>query len=72
MIHATAFVSRTLSLGEIPPRFWNLLGHNKTDATAGAAHPARDSITASSARVADSIASDPSDEESVRRSPGMV
>ena len=39
-----------------------LLGHNKIDTTARYAHLARDSIKASSARVADSIGADILDE----------
>ena len=50
-----SFASRALALGESLPMIGNLLGHNKIDTTARYAHLARDSIKASSARVADSI-----------------
>ena len=49
------FASRALALGESLSMIGKLLGHNKIDTTFRYAHPARDSIKASSARVADSI-----------------
>ena len=53
-----SFASRALALGESLSMIGKLLGHNKIDTTARYAHLARDSIKASSARVADSIGSD--------------
>ena len=52
------FASRALALGESLSMIGKLLGHNKIDTTARYAHLARDSIKASSARVADSIGAD--------------
>ena len=51
-----SFASR--ALGESLSMIGRLLGHNKIDTTARYAHLARDSIKASSARVADSIGAD--------------
>ena len=53
-----SFASRALALGESPSTIGKLLGHNKIDTTSRYAHLARDSIKASSARVADSIGTD--------------
>jgi len=52
------FASRALTLGESLSMIGKLLGHNKIDTTARYAHLSRDSIKASSARVADSIGAD--------------
>ena len=49
---------RALALGGSLSMIGKLLGHNKIDTTARYAHLARDSVKASSARVADSIAAD--------------
>ena len=57
-----SFASRALALGESLSMIGKLLGHNKIDTTARYAHLARDSIKASSARVADSIGADILDE----------
>ena len=53
-----SFASRALALGESLSMIGKLLGHNKIDTTSRYAHLARDSIKASSARVADSIGED--------------
>ena len=53
-----SFASRALALGESLSMIGKLLGHNKIDTTARYAHLARDSIKASSARVAESIGTD--------------
>ena len=53
-----SFASRALALGESLSMIGKLLGHNKIDTTARYAHLRRDSIKASSARVADSIGAD--------------
>ena len=53
-----SFASRALALGESLSMISKLLGHNKIDTTARYAHLRRDSINASSARVADSIGAD--------------
>ncbi len=53
-----SFASRALALGESLSMIGKLLGHNKIETTSRYAHLARDSIKASSARVADSIGSD--------------
>ncbi len=53
-----SFTSRALALGESLSMIGRLLGHNKIDTTARYAHLARDSIKASSARVADNIGAD--------------
>ena len=53
-----SFANRALALGESLSMNGKLLGHNKIDTTARYAHLARDSIKASSARVADSIGAD--------------
>ena len=53
-----SFASRALALGESLSMIGKLLGHNKIDTTSRYAHLARDSIKASSARVADSIGAD--------------
>ena len=58
-----SFASRALALGESLSMIGKLLGHNKIDTTARYAHLARDSIKASSARVADSIGADILDRE---------
>ena len=53
-----SFASRALALGESLSMIGKLLGHSKIDTTSRYAHLARDSIKASSARVADSIGTD--------------
>ncbi len=53
-----SFASRALALGESLSMIGKLLGHSKIDTTSRYAHLARDSIKASSARVADSIGAD--------------
>ena len=53
-----SFASRALALGESLPMIGKLLGHSRIGTTARYAHLARDSIKASSARVADSIGAD--------------
>ena len=53
-----SFASRALALGESLSMIGKLLGHNKIDTTSRYAHLARDSIKASSTRVADSIGAD--------------
>ena len=53
-----SFASRALALGESLTMIGKLLGHNKIETTSRYAHLARDSIKASSARVADSIDAD--------------
>ena len=53
-----SFASRALALGESLSMIGKLLGHNKIETTSRYAHLARDSIKASSARVADSIGTD--------------
>ena len=53
-----SFASRALALGESLSMIGKLLGHKKIDTTSRYAHLARDSIKASSARVADSIGAD--------------
>ena len=53
-----SFASRALALGESLSMIGKLLGHNKIDTTSRYAHLARDSIKASSVRVADSIGAD--------------
>ena len=52
------FASRAQALGQSLSMIGKLLGHNKIDTTSRYAHLARDSIKASSARVADSIGAD--------------
>ena len=53
-----SWASRALALGESLSMIGKLLGHNKIDTTSRYAHLARDSIKASSARIADSIGAD--------------
>ena len=53
-----SFASRALALGESLSMIGKLLGHNKIETTARYAHLARDSIKASSAKVAYSIDAD--------------
>ena len=53
-----SFASRALALGESLSMIGKLSGHNKINTTSRYAHLARDSIKASSARVADSIGAD--------------
>ena len=53
-----SFASRALALGESLSMIGKLLGHNKIETTSRYAHLARDSIKASSARVADRIGTD--------------
>ena len=53
-----SFASRALALGESLSMIGKLLGHNKIETTSRYAHLRRDSIKASSARVADSIGAD--------------
>ncbi len=58
-----SFASRALALGESLSMIGKLLGHNKIETTARYAHLARDSIKASSARVAGSIGADILDDD---------
>ena len=53
-----SWASRALALGESLSMIGKLLGHNKIDTTSRYAHLARDSIKASSARIAGSIGAD--------------
>ena len=53
-----SFASRALALGESLPVIAKLLGHSQIRTTAWYAHLARDSVKASAARVAASIAED--------------
>ena len=53
-----SFASRALALGESLSMIGELLGHRRLSTTARYAHLARDSVRASSARVADSIGAD--------------
>ena len=53
-----SWASRALAHGESLSMIGKLLGHNKIDTTSRYAHLARDSIKASSARIADSIGAD--------------
>ncbi len=53
-----SFASRALALGESLSMIGKLLGHNKIETTSRYAHLARDSIKASSAKVAASIGED--------------
>ena len=53
-----SFASRALALGESLPVIAKLLGHSQIQTTARYAHLARDSVKASAARVAASIAGD--------------
>ena len=53
-----SFASRALALGESLPVIAKLLGHSQIQTTARYAHLARDSVNASAARVAASIAED--------------
>ena len=64
---ATAFASRALALRESLNIVGKLLGHNKCDPTSRYAHLTRHSITASSARVADSVSADILTTEARRR-----
>ena len=66
-----SFASRALALGESLSMIGKLLGHNKIDTTERCAHLARDSIKASSARVAESIGADIPDRNS-REAPVSV
>ena len=52
------FASRALALGEGLPMIGELLGHTQVNTTARYAHLARESIQASTAKVADSIGAD--------------
>ena len=52
------FASRALAVGEGLPMIGELLGHRKVDTTARYAHLARESIQASTAKVAESIGAD--------------
>ncbi len=52
------FASRALALGEGSPMIGELLGHTQVNTTARYAHLARESIQASTAKVADSIGAD--------------
>ena len=52
------FASRALAIGEGLPMIGELLGHRQANTTARYAHLARESIQASTARVADSIGAD--------------
>ena len=53
-----SFASRALALGESLTMIGKLLGHRKVQTTARYAHLARESVKASAARVAESIAND--------------
>ncbi len=53
-----SFASRALALGESLPAIAKLLGHSQIQTTARYAHLARESVKASAARVAASIAGD--------------
>ena len=53
-----SFASRALALGESLPMIGKLLGHRQVQTTARYAHLAQESVKASSARVAESIAVD--------------
>ena len=53
-----SYASRALALGESLPMIGRLLGHTQVETTARYAHLAEDSVAASAARVADSIAAD--------------
>ena len=53
-----SFASRALALGESLPVIAKLLGHSQIQTTVRYAHLARDSVKASAARVAASIAAD--------------
>lgn len=53
-----SYASRALALGEGLPMIGELLGHRKVQTTARYAHLARDSVRASTARVAESIGAD--------------
>ena len=52
------FASRALAIGEGLPMIGDLLGHRQVNTTARYAHLARESIQASTARVAESIGAD--------------
>lgn len=52
------FASRALAIGEGLPMIGELLGHRQVNTTARYAHLARESIQASTAKVADSIGAD--------------
>ena len=52
------FASRALALGEGLPMIGELLGHRRVNTTARYAHLARESVRASTARVAESIGAD--------------
>ncbi len=52
------FASRALALGEGLPMIGELLGHRKIETTARYAHLARESVRASTAKVAESIGAD--------------
>ena len=64
-----SFASRALALGESLSMIGKLLGHNRIDTTARYAHLRRDSLKASSARVADSIGADILDRGPARAAP---
>ena len=64
-----SFASRALALGESLPMIGKLLGHSKIGTTERYAHLARDSIKASSARVANSIGADILDRKRGRAAP---
>ncbi len=53
-----SFASRALALGESLSMIGELLGHRKVQTTARYAHLARDSVQASTAKVAESIGAD--------------
>ena len=53
-----SFASRALALGEGLPMIGELLGHRKIETTVRYAHLARESVRASTAKVADSIGAD--------------
>ena len=53
-----SFASSALALGESLSMIGELLGHRKVQTTARYAHRARDSVRASTAKVAESIGAD--------------
>ncbi len=53
-----SFASRALALGESLPMIGKLLGHTQVQTTARYAHLVRDSVKASSSKIADSIGAD--------------
>ena len=56
LIHT--FASRALALGESLPTIGKVLGHSQMETTSRYAHPTRESVHQSAARIADSIAAE--------------